>query len=362
MFATRLKQARKAAGLSMMALGEKVGVSANQIKKYEHGENMPSSGNLLKLARALEVRSEYFFRPVKVALESVEYRKHADTPKKLLEQINGDVLEQAERWIELINLYPDSVKPVPSFSLPDSLPDSIKTPEDIEAIAKMMRNEWELGQNLIPDMIDTLESKGIMIISTAKGEDAIAGLENKKFDGLAGVANGIPLIVISSHHPGDRQRFTLAHELGHLVLHGRLVGMDEEKACNHFAGAFLLPQQAIIQHLGAKRHALETRELYMLKHEFGISMLATLYRSGQCEIISENRQKNYYMQFNKHRWRTKEPGDPYPKEKTILYKQLVYRALGESYIGESKAAELLGMPLSSFHEERKLGEASAAIN
>lgn len=355
MFSERLKQARKAAGLSMNALAEQIGISANAIKKYEHGENMPTSGNLLKLSRALGVRSEYFFRPVKVALEGVEYRKHANTTNKLLGKINGDVLDQAERWIELLNLYPDSVKPVPRFTLPDSLPSSVNSFADIENIAKTMRNEWELGQNPILDLIDTMESKGIMIINTAKAD-------SKKFDGLAGVANGIPLVVISSHQPGDRQRFTLAHELGHLVLHGRLNGMDEEKACNHFAGAFLLPQQTIIQHLGAKRHALETRELYMLKHEFGISMLAILYRSGQCEIISANLQKNYFMQFSKDRWRTQEPGDPYPNEKTILYKQLVYRALGEGYIGESKAAELLVMPLSSFHKERKLEVISAAIN
>jgi len=368
MFAMRFKQARKASGLSMAALAEEVGVSTNAIKKYEHGENMPSSDKLLKIARALGVRTEYFFRPYSVKLDNVEYRKHANTPKKLLDKINGDVLDQAERWIELINLYPDSVNPVPSFGLPECLPDTVKTPADIETIADVMRNEWELGQNPIPDMIDTLESKGVMVINTDKTEapkdskTTTAPTKNTKFDGLAGVADGIPLIVISTHQPGDRQRFTLAHELGHLVLRDRLSGMDEEKACNHFAGAFLLPQQAIIQHLGIKRNALEIQELYMLKHEFGISMLATLYRAGQCSIINEWLRKNYYMRFNQEKWRTHEPGEQCPKEETILFKQLVYRALAEEYIGESKAAELLGMPLSSFHEERKLGVVDAAIN
>lgn len=358
MFAARLKQAREAAGLSMGKLAKEVGISANAIKKYEHGENMPSSDKLLKLARALGVRSEYFFRPFAVELENVEYRKHANTTKTLLMQINGDVKEQAERWIELLNFYPDSIKPVPSFVLPGGLPDRVESPEDIETIAKLMRDKWDLGQNPIPGMIDTLESKGIMIITTTK-----AG--SKSFDGLAGKANGIPLIVISAHQPGDRQRFTLAHELAHLVLHSRLNGMDEEKACNHFAGAFLLPQQAIIQHIGAKRHAIEARELYLLKHEFGISMMAILVRLGQCGVISDNLQRTYFMRFNKLRWRTQEPGEPYPNEETILFKQLVYRALAEDYIGESKAAELLGISLSCFHNERKLeGQAvgAATIN
>ncbi|MBD3634961.1 MAG: ImmA/IrrE family metallo-endopeptidase [Methylophaga sp.] len=357
MFGERLVRARKAAGLSMQALADEVGISANAIKKYEHGENLPSSANLLKIARTLNVRSEYFFRPVKVDLKGVEYRKHANTPQKLLNQINSDVLEQAERWKELLDLYPDSVKPVPDFSVPSGLPEKISSAEDIEELANQVRLSWSLGLNPISDMIDTLESQGVMIIVT--------DIESKKkFDGLAGTIDKTPIVVISVHQPGDRQRFTLAHELGHLVLKGRLPDdIDEEKACNHFAGAFLLPREALFQHLGNQRSAIEGRELFMLKHEFGISMMAVLMRAGQCGVISESLQKRYFMQFNKLGWRTKEPGDQYPNETTYLFKQLVYRALGEDYIGESKAAELLKMSLSSFHGERKLGMmSSAAIN
>ncbi len=356
MFAKRLFHARKAAGLSMHALALKVGLSDNAIKKYEHGINMPSSPNLLKLAKALGVRTEYFFRPVKVELQGIEYRKRANTPRKLLDQINGDVMDQAERWAELLDLYPDSVKPVPKFSLPDKLPAQVSTADDIEAIANMMRAEWALGLNPIPDMIDTLESKGVMIIGT-KVE------AKKKFDGLAGNIEDTPVVVVSSHHPGDRQRFTLAHELGHLVLHGRLAeGMNEEKSCNHFAGAFLLPKQGLLQHLGKTRRAIEAQELYMLKCEFGISMMGVLIRAGQCGVISQGLQKQYYIRFNKLGWRTEEPGAPYSNEETYLFKQLVYRALGEEYIGESKAAELIGISLSSFHKERKLGAMSAATH
>jgi Zn-dependent peptidase ImmA (M78 family)/DNA-binding XRE family transcriptional regulator len=356
MFSERLIRARKAAGLSMSALAQEVGVSANAIKKYEHGNNMPSSTNLLKLAKALEVRSEYFFRPTKITLQGVEYRKRANTPQKLLDQINGDVMDQAERWTELLDLYPDSVKPVPQFSLPETLPDNVEILDDIEAIADKMRAEWSMGLNPIPDMIDTLESQGIMIICT--------NVESKKkFDGLAGNIERTPVVVVSAHQPGDRQRFTLAHELGHLVLQGRLgESLDEEKACNQFAGSFLLPKSALFQHIGNRRRAVEPRELYMLKHEFGISMMAILVRLGQCGVISGSLQKKYFMQFSKQGWRTREPGEAYQNEDTNLFKQLVYRALGEDYIGESKAAELIGMSLSSFHRERKLGMNSATAN
>lgn len=358
MFAERLLRARNAAGLSMSALAGRVGVSANAIKKYEHGNNMPSSANLLKLAKALNVRSEYFFRPmqINVELQDVEYRKRSGTSKKILNRITGDVLEQAERWAELLDLYPDSVKPVPEFALPKNLPERISSFGDIDSVANQMRVKWKLGLNPIHDMIDTLESKGLMIISTNVEAD-------QKFDGLAGTIKATPVIVISAHQPGDRQRFTLAHELGHLVLHNRLVSdLNEEKACNYFAGAFLLPKQSLLRHLGKRRRAIEPQELFMLKHEFGISMMAILYRAGQCNIISESLQKQYYMRFNKSGWRTLEPGKPYPNEDTYLFKQLVYRALGEGYIGESKAAELIGVSISNFHKERKLGANDEAAN
>ena len=356
MFAERLIRARKAAGLSMSALAKQVGVSANAIKKYEHGDNLPSSPNLLALAKALDVRTEYFFRPVKVELEGIEYRKRASTPKKILDQINGDVMDQAERWTELLDLYPDSVKPVSSFTLPDGLPELISTADEIEVMADAMRAAWDLGLNSIPDMIDTLESKGVMIISTAVKA-------KNKFDGLAASIGNIPVVVVSTHQPGDRQRFTLAHELGHLVLHERLAeGVNEEKACNQFAGAFLFPKQALLQHMGENRRAIEPQELYILKHEFGLSMMAILMRVAQCVVISESLKTQYFMRFSKLGWRTEEPGDPYPNEDTYLFKQLVYRALGEEYIGESKAAELIGMSLSRFHKERKLGAVGAVTH
>ncbi len=356
MFGERLLRARKAAGLSMRALSMEVGVSANAIKKYEHGETMPSSSKLLKMAKALGVRTEYFFRPVKVEISGIEYRKRASTPQKILDRINGDVWDQAERWTELLNLYPDTALPVPAFSLPEGLPAQITSTQEIEELAKQVRQIWQLGQNPIPELIDTLESKGIMVITTQVEVDA-------KFDGLAGKMENTPLIVISQQQTGDRQRFTLAHELGHLVVHGRLTQeLDEEKACNHFAGAFLLPEEATKQHLGNRRNAIELQELYMLKHEFGLSMNAILMRARQCGIITGYRYKGYAIEFSKQRWKTQEPGEPYPKEDTYLFKQLAYRALAEEYIGESKTAELLGLSLIQFHKERKLGESGAAAH
>ena len=354
MYPERLKRAREAAGLSLRALAEQTGVSYAAIKKYEDGVNTPDSSQLLKLAKALRVRSEYFFRPFDIQLEGIEYRKRANTTQKLVKRIHANVLEQAERWHELANLYPQF--PLQPFALPDDLPVSITHMDEIEHIAAQVRSDWKLGENPIPDLVDVLETQGILVIFTP--------LENEeKFDGLAAHIGKQPVIVVSQSWAGDRQRFTLAHELGHLLLHGRLAaGLDEEKACHRFAGALLLPATAIRQQLGQQRRMIEWQELYLLKHEFGLSMASCLFRALNTDIISKPIFDKLWVRFSMQGWRKQEPNAPYPQEQTILFKQLVYRALAEDWIGESKAAELLSMPLSRFHRERKLEGADAVTH
>lgn len=350
MIGERLKRARAAAGLSMQALSEQVGVSANMIKKYEHDQCMPSSPVLIKLASALHVRSEFFFRPAKVALEQVEYRKKANAPAKIIKKIEADVLDQAERWHELAHLWPNY--PLSEFAYTGKFA-KLQQLEDIEDIALSVREHWELGVNPLPDLIDLLESKGILVIVT-KVEQA------DKIDGLQAHIGKLPVIVISDQWPGCRQRFTLAHELGHLLLHTRLPDeVDEEKACNRFASAFLFPKPEVIRQLGERRTKLDHRELYLLKHEYGLSMAACLYRAADLGVISEAKRKSLFVEFSKNGWRKKEPGDPYPHERTHLFQQLVYRALAEDIISESKAAELLLMPLMELHKTRAM-QAEAA--
>ncbi len=75
----RLQQARKAAGLSLRSLADLVHLSHAAIKKYEDGDVYPSSDMLIKLARALKVRVDFFFRPIKVSLENVKFRKRKES-------------------------------------------------------------------------------------------------------------------------------------------------------------------------------------------------------------------------------------------------------------------------------------------
>lgn len=346
MIGERIKQARKASGLSLRALADKAGVSAMAISKYENDKAMPSSKVLLSLADALNVRVEYFFRTSPIKLSGVEYRKHHQLPKKVHEQIKGDVIEQLERFIELERYLPN--RPIKQFEIPEEVPQKIEMMEQIENVAMTMRKAWGLGNNPIPELTDTFEERGIIIFQTE-------ALHDNKFDGLAAHADGIPVVVVGKGWPGDRQRFTLAHELGHLVLRDRLSShLDIEKAANRFSGAFLVPEPEVRKELGEHRTWLEPNELCVLKKAYGLSMGGWMHRANDLGILSESDYLQMVRYFRKRGWHKKEPCDKYRREESQLFKQLVYHALAEDLLSESKAAELLRIPLSEFVSERNM--------
>lgn len=353
MIGARINQARKATGLSLRALAEKTGVTAMAISKYETGKSTPSSGVLLSLAKALNVRTEYFFRPVKVELKGVKYRKQSKLPIKTLRQIEGEVVEQIERFIELEQLLPNG--PVEPFKLPDGLPSSISSLDEVEGVAAKLRDAWGLGVDPIPVLTDMIEEHGIKVFLSA----AVPS----NFDGMTAKVDGIPVIVVSDKAPGDRQRFTLAHELGHLVLHGRLAaGVGEEAAAHRFAGAFLAPESEVRKELGEHRIWLEPKELDVLKQAYGLSMQAWIHRAKDLGILSDTRYVEMRKFFNAHRWTKTEPGEQIPAERPQLFVQLVFRALAQHLISESKAAELLCLTLSEFIKQRSMQGARATAH
>lgn len=345
MLGNRIQRARKALGLSLRDLGEQIALSHAAIKKYEDNVVTPSSDVLIKLAKALHVKVEYFFRPERFTLQNIHYRRHADLPERHLTEITAKILDQVERRFELENLFP--TPPVQPFSIKNLLT-TVNHIDEIEELANCVRKQWKLGFDPIPDLIDIFEERGIKVFE-------IDNEQYPKIDGLFATVNEMPIIVIGDHCPGDRQRFTLAHELGHLLLDNRLGnGLDIENCCNRFAGAFLLPKISLMNILGEHRNSLEPRELSLLKKEFGISMASILHRAQDTGIISANTYRQLRSEFNERGWTKREPGEQYPKEIAHIFEQMIFHALAEQYIGESKAAELMNISLELFRSLRAM--------
>lgn len=349
MLGERLKRAREAAGFSLRGLAAQAEISHTLLSQFEKGDKTPDSGILVRLTRALGVRSEYFLRSADYSLEGLELRKRSRLKVREEKRIRAEVLDQMERRLELEELFPALAQ---AFEVPGGLPDQVPDGQAIERVAGLVRDAWELGRGPIADMVDTLEAQGFRVVMVDADPEG-------RFDGLTAEVGGHPVVVVGRDWPGDRQRFTLAHELGHRVLAGRLGSeLEEEKACNHFAGAFLAPQEAVHEALGSRRTWLEPQELALLKEEYGLSMLGWVIRARQLGILPASRYEQMARYFGKHGWRKREP-KAYPAEKAHLFPQMVYRALGEARISESKAAELLGMPLAELRAQRNLEGAGA---
>ncbi|MBC7252167.1 MAG: ImmA/IrrE family metallo-endopeptidase, partial [Anaerolineae bacterium] len=194
----------------------------------------------------------------------------------------------------------------------------------------------------IESLVEVLEDRGIKVGIVSGHED---------FDALTFWADGTkPVIVVKRGLPGDRQRFSLAHELGHIVLEP-VESVDAEKAAYRFAGAFLVPEPVVYFELGPERRTLDLYELHLLKHKYGLSMQAWIYRAKDLGILAASAATQLFKRFRQEGWHRQEPGDPIPPEEPGRMKRLVLRALAEDMISRSRAAELLGMPLAQFWQE-----------
>lgn len=268
----RIKQARKANKMSLRNLAEIVEVSPMAISKYERDLNIPSSGVLLRLAQALGVSVDFFFRPETISFQLQAYRKHTSLGVKENEAIQMRIQEWLERYLEIESLFPDEGR---SVSLPNH---PINSLDQVEEVALELRKAWNLGLDPIENLTQLLEDQGIKI-------GFVSGFEH--FDACTFIADNIPVIVTKANLPGDRQRFNLGHELGHLILDVK-EGLNSETTCHRFVGAFLVPQQAARFELGSRRTTLDMNELYLLKQKYGLSMQAWIFRAKDLEIISEN--------------------------------------------------------------------------
>jgi Zn-dependent peptidase ImmA (M78 family)/DNA-binding XRE family transcriptional regulator len=344
----RIHKAREARGLSLRALAEKIGISHNAIKKYEHGDMTPSSAMLLKLAKILHVKVEYFFRTEIESLKIIEYRNSSTVSKEMISKIE-DHVERRVALNEIIPAITQQFEPV-------AVTEKINNLSQIEELAYNLRQQWQLGNDAIRNFVEMLEEQGIWVF-------AIEPLLKNSFDGMLATYKENHIIVVDADCPGDRQRFTLAHELAHLQLENNISKtLNLEQACDRFAGAFLLPKANVVQIFGSKRKAIEMLELKMVKDEFGLSMTGILHRLQDLNIISKKNYTSMRKAFEEHGWLKKEPGDPYPRELIHHFQQYVFHALAEDMIGESKAAELMNMSLTEFQSRRSMESVSEVAN
>lgn len=339
MIGKRLKQAREALGLSLRGLEAAIKnqVSAQAIGKYERDEMMPGSTVLLALAKVLNVSPDYLLSAREIELTGVDFRKTPQTGVKEEKVVQAIVLDKVERYLEIEELLPyvDQV-----WSAPLRREFTINNIEDAENAAEALREIWDLGIDPIALMAELLEEKGIKVIALDLPEE-VSG--SKAFVKRTH-QDDMPVMVVNEKHNGERQRFTLAHELAHLVLRcPSMSSSDQEKAANRFAGAFLMAKQMIYRLLGTSRTSISLGELAELKKIFKVSIAALAVRCGQLGVLTKTAYYKLWAEIKALGWNSAKSNEPnkFDPEKPQRMERLCLRGVAEEVISESKAAELL---------------------
>jgi Zn-dependent peptidase ImmA (M78 family)/transcriptional regulator with XRE-family HTH domain len=288
----RLRQARELCGLTKTKLAELVHIERPLVAEIEDGEKQPSERILAAIALATGFPPSFFKRP-----------NGPDFPARSLlfpaSTVVGKVQHaQAHRCGEV--LYEASEKMRKRFkTLPVRLPRVVRSPTEA---ARMTRSELGLSPDRsIPNVVDVLEQGGLLILALPfmlKGRDG--------FSCWAGFEESKPVIVVSGGGPGDRIRFSVAHELGHLVMHRGWLAepWKLEPQANCFAAELLLPEEGIRCDLVPP---VTLTSLAKLKPKWGVSLQTLIRRAKDLGIISPRQHRYLFEQLGARGWRLQEP-------------------------------------------------------
>lgn len=282
--------ARLARGLTQEQLAAMIGVSQPALHRYEHDLREPEPEILTRLAHSLGVTEEFLWHAGKtrgaMAVDAHMRRRateKATTWRRLEAQLN-EYRMHASKLFEHVSLQADQV--IPTFDPEGTSPGDA---------ARLLRMQWRLPVGPVRNITGWLEAAGCIVF--------FERFDTARVDGLSQWVGDHPVMLLNDRAPTDRQRWTLAHETGHLCLHANYIGDDPEADANEFAAEFLMPADVIRPQL----RNLTMGRLADLKRQWGVSMQALVERAHHLGVLAAGQRTSMYKQFSRMGWRTREP-------------------------------------------------------
>ncbi|MFG2224850.1 ImmA/IrrE family metallo-endopeptidase [Streptomyces sp. NPDC048644] len=219
--------------------------------------------------------------------------------------ISGDVGAALERHVE----FPEPNLPRLSVDVED---ESSTLPEEA---ARLLRNHWDIGSGPVGHLVRLAENHGVVVVFSPA---QTAAVDAYSFD------DGYRPTVVLNPAKEDyyRQRFDVAHEIGHLVMHVDAEPGSKviENQAHRFAAELLLPEDELRVLLPSKA---DWRILAKLKETYGVSLQALLYRSRALGVMSDVTYRNAVAYLSSKGWRRREPGEMPAVEQPSLYPKAV---------------------------------------
>jgi len=323
--------AREYRGFTQTQLAKRIeGLSQSNLSKFEKGVSLLSDDIIHKIISFLNFPVEFFDQRISIVCEDADYRKKASvtkTQKSELDYSNkliGYLVDQMANSIEW-----------PEFKLKAMDLEEGYSPQ---YVAKYIRKLLKLKKDEpVRDIYHLLESQGIIVVEL----DAI-----DKFDGVSFLTDdGYPIIVTNKSFSNDRKRFTLAHELGHIIMH-KAGGFpipefrNREEEANLFASEFLMPEDAIKNSL----RGLKLSYLSELKRYWLTSMASLIRRAKDLSVLSNDKYTYLNIELSRKGYRKREPIDVYI-DNSSLFRNGYLLHTNELEYSDMELAKAFNLPL-----------------
>ncbi|QDT07508.1 helix-turn-helix protein [Rubripirellula lacrimiformis] len=283
---------RQLLGLTRTQLAKRCGMSQSHLTRVENGDRILTEEIAASIAEALDRPIEFLRWDGELFAGShVFHRRRASTRVRDVEKTNAHINFTRLRVLRMM----DGINLKVRRKMHRIAVTPTVSPSDA---ARQLRSSWQVPPGPIANLVDLVESAGIVVWET----DQLAS----EVDALSlwpiGEEETTPVVVRVSGKSGDRERFTLAHELGHLCLHHQ-PAEDFEAEANQFASEFLMPKDDIIKSL----RQLNLSKAAALKGKWKVSMQAIIRRAYDLKVISESQYRNLNRELSAKGYKKREP-------------------------------------------------------
>ncbi|NMR20470.1 ImmA/IrrE family metallo-endopeptidase [Cellulomonas fimi] len=327
-----LATARRARGLTQDELSRAAEVTQAALSRYEHDLRTPEPEVLGRLALALGVTPsllEHGGRMEGGIAAGAHMRRRATAKptvwRELEARLNMARLHTA-RLMDEISVRAD--RQVPSFDPVDVEP---------ETAARLLRAQWRMPVGPVHSLSAWMDAAGVIVVEQDFGSAARA-------DGLSQWSGPYPVVLVNLAAPTDRKRLTLAHELGHLVLHSSYLDDEAETQANRFAAELLMPEDEIRPMLRAR---LTPERLVELKRYWGVSMQALVERAFALRVLTPAQRGSLYKVLSARGMRRREPASEELTPEVPRLTRHIAESLRSRGLTDDEIADLAGYASAS---------------
>jgi len=327
--------ARESRGLLRKELSDLLGMSASNITRIENGDISIDRSTITKISNILNYPPSFFYQNEEQFNPDLGfYRKRKSICQRQL--------RKGEAMIDIDRIIVDRLIDGAELTHSNLLDWDCETMGSPKIAAQHLRSMWKVPKGRIDNLSKLVDENGIIVI--------LKDFPSEKMDGYSMYTkrNSQPIIFVNRNFPIDRIRLTIAHELGHLVLHKNKIiyeGRDAEKEAFEFASEFLVPEREFLTYLDGK---VDIQQLITQKRYWRISMHALVMHCQRVGYISYNQARYLYMQLAPHR--KVEPYElPRDIETPFLYKMVI-----DAYLEDwtfSDLAKFLHLSVEDFKEK-----------